>query len=131
MTASSTGIRKPDGRCLLDARAGVASCDDVEMILEQAHLDVIPGQEAAFEAAFAEAKLVISAMPGFRSLRLSRCVERSNRYLLLVEWRRLEDHTEGFRRSPEYESWRALLHHFYDPFPVVEHYEDIESLGSR
>jgi heme-degrading monooxygenase HmoA len=100
------------------------------MILEQAHLDVIPTQESAFEAAFAEAKLVISAMPGFRSLRLSRCVERSNRYLLLVEWRRLEDHTEGFRRSPEYESWRALLHHFYDPFPVVEHYEDIESLGS-
>jgi heme-degrading monooxygenase HmoA len=101
------------------------------MILEQAHLDVIPGQEAAFEAAFAQAKLIISAMPGFRSLRLSRCVERPNRYLLLVEWHRLEDHTEGSRRSPEYESWRSLLHHFYDPFPVVEHYEEIESLGGR
>jgi hypothetical protein len=74
---------------------GVASCDDVEMILEQAHLDVIPSQEAAFEAAFAEAKLVISAMPGFRSLRLSRCVERSNRYLLLVEWRRLRGPHRG------------------------------------
>jgi heme-degrading monooxygenase HmoA len=101
------------------------------MILEQAHLDVIPDQEAAFEAAFDEAKLIISAMPGFRTLRLSRCVERPNRYLLLVEWRRLEDHTEGFRRSSQYESWRALLHHFYDPFPVVEHYEEIESLGRR
>jgi heme-degrading monooxygenase HmoA len=70
-------------------------------------------------------------MPGFRSLRLSRCVERPNRYLLLVEWRRLEDHTEGFRNSPEYESWRVLLHHFYDPFPVVEHYEDIASITGR
>lgn len=100
------------------------------MVLEQAHLDVIPGQEAAFEAAFSEAKLIISAMPGFRTLRLSRCVERPNRYLLLVEWRRLEDHTEGFRRSPEYGAWRALLHHFYDPFPVVEHYEDIESMAA-
>jgi len=67
-------------------------------------------------------------MPGFRSLRLSRCVERPSRYLLLVEWRELEDHTEGFRGSPEYEAWRALLHHFYDPFPTVEHYEDIECL---
>jgi heme-degrading monooxygenase HmoA len=110
---------------------GVASCDDIEMILEQAHLDVIPNQEAAFEAAFDEAKLIISAMPGFRSLRLSRCIERPSRYLLLVEWRRLDDHTEGFRRSPEYKSWRALLHHFYDPFPAVEHYEDIENLGGR
>jgi heme-degrading monooxygenase HmoA len=105
------------------------SCDDVRVILEQAHLDVIPGQEAAFEAAFAEATPVISAMPGFRSLQLRRCVERPNRYLLLVEWRRLDDHTEGFRRSPEYESWRSLLHHFYDPFPVVEHYEEIDNLG--
>jgi heme-degrading monooxygenase HmoA len=101
------------------------------MILEQAHLDVIPGREAAFEAAFDHAKLIVSAMPGFRSLRLSRCIERPNRYLLLVEWDQIEDHTEGFRRSPEYESWRALLHHFYDPFPVVEHYEDVESLGGR
>lgn len=101
----------------------------IAMILEQAHLDVIPGQEAAFEAAFRQAKLIISAMPGFCSLRLSRCVERPSRYLLLVEWRRLEDHTEGFRHSADYLSWRALLHHFYDPFPVVEHYEGIDSVG--
>ena len=65
----------------------------------------------------------IASMAGFRSLRLSRCVEQPNRYLLLVEWDRLEDHTEGFRGSPEYKQWRALLHHFYDPFPTVEHYK--------
>jgi heme-degrading monooxygenase HmoA len=45
-----------------------------------------------------------------------------SRYLLLVSWERLEDHTEGFRKSPEYEEWRRLLHHFYDPFPTVEHF---------
>jgi heme-degrading monooxygenase HmoA len=39
-----------------------------------------------------------------------------------VRWETLEDHTEGFRGSAEYQRWRALLHHFYDPFPVVEHY---------
>ena len=93
------------------------------MILEHAHLDVVPGRESAFEAAFAEATHIISSMPGFRSLRLGRCVERPNRYLLLVEWDSLEAHTEGFRGSPEYQEWRRLLHHFYDPFPTVEHYE--------
>jgi heme-degrading monooxygenase HmoA len=98
------------------------------MILEQAPLDVIAGQEAAFEAAFSEAKAIIAASPGFRSLRLLRGLERPSRYLLLVEWERLEDHTEGFRGSPPYERWRQLLHHFYDPFPTVEHYGAVTSI---
>jgi heme-degrading monooxygenase HmoA len=92
------------------------------VILEHALLPVRPGQEADFERAFATARDIISAVPGFRNLTLSRCLERPGVYLLLVEWDRLEDHTEGFRGSPAYEDWRALLHHFYDPFPVVEHY---------
>lgn len=95
------------------------------MILEHAVLDVVPGQEAAFEAAFAEARPIIAASPGFLSLRLERCVERPSRYLLLVEWETLTDHTEGFRRSAGYERWRALLHRFYDPFPEVEHFEAV------
>jgi heme-degrading monooxygenase HmoA len=101
------------------------------MILEHAPLDVKPGQEAAFEAAFAEAKKIISSRPGFLSLRLERCVERRNRYLLLVEWKTLEDHTVGFRQSAEYQKWRALLHHFYDPFPTVEHYEGVTAIDGR
>ncbi|GAC1305347.1 MAG: antibiotic biosynthesis monooxygenase [Acidimicrobiales bacterium] len=96
------------------------------MILEQAVLDVRPGREAAFEVAFAEARAIIAAVPGCRSVRLLRCVEQDSRYLLLVEWDRLEDHTEGFRGSPEYGQWKALLHHFYDPFPVVEHYRFVQ-----
>ncbi len=62
-------------------------------------------------------------MPGFRALRLNRCLEHRSRYLLLVEWDRLEDHTEGFRGSPVYETWKQRLHHFYVPFPGVEHFE--------
>lgn len=92
------------------------------MITEQAILDVRSGQERGFESDFSEAKALIASMPGFESLQLHRCIERSNRYLLLVGWRSLEDHTEGFRRSSEYEEWRRLLHHYYDPFPTVEHY---------
>ena len=95
------------------------------MILEVATLQVRPGQSAAFESAFAEARRYISAMPGFISLRLEKCVEVPDKYLLLVEWEKLEDHTIGFRQSPEYQEWKRLLHHFYDPFPVVEHYAGV------
>lgn len=97
------------------------------MVLEHAVLDVIPGREEEFEAAFAEARKIISASKGFRSLRLSRCMETGSRYLLLVEWDTLADHTEGFRGSAAYEDWRRLLHHFYDPFPAVEHYAEISA----
>jgi heme-degrading monooxygenase HmoA len=96
--------------------------NDVAMILEHAVLDVIPGQEDSFEQAFQKARPIISSVPGFHSLRLSQCVERPNRYLFLVEWERLEDHMEGFRGSDQYDEWRHLLHHFYDPFPLVEHF---------
>jgi heme-degrading monooxygenase HmoA len=96
-----------------------------QMIREHAILDVIPGEEARFELAFAEAKSIIASMPGFRSLTLDRGIEQPTRYLLLVEWDRLEDHTEGFRGSPEYARWKALLHHFYDPFPTVDHYAPV------
>lgn len=94
------------------------------MILESALLDVLPGREDDFLAAFAEAEPLISVQRGFRSLRLRRCLDegRRSRFLLQVEWETLADHTEGFRRSPEYRRWRELLHHFYEPFPEVEHY---------
>lgn len=92
------------------------------MVLEVAILDVRPGESDAFEAAFREAQQIIAASPGYRSHELRSCVERKHRYLLLVSWDTLESHTEGFRGSPAYQRWRELLHHFYDPFPVVEHY---------
>jgi heme-degrading monooxygenase HmoA len=92
------------------------------MILELAVLDVRPGQEREFEAAFAQASPIIASMPGYVSHELQRCIETSNRYVLLVKWTSLEAHTVGFRDSSEYQRWRQLLHHFYDPFPSVEHY---------
>lgn len=93
------------------------------MILEVAILTVRPGQGAAFEQAMTSARPLIAATPGFRSIELRPCVETPGRYLLLVTWDTLEDHTVGFRQSARYEQWRALLHGFYDPFPIVEHYE--------
>ena len=95
------------------------------MILETAMLDVRSGQEAEFERAFIPASAIISSMPGYVSHELHRCIEHPSRYLLLVRWERLEDHTVGFRGSPEYQEWKGLLHHFYDPFPTVEHFTRI------
>ncbi len=95
------------------------------MILESAPLQVRPGQEADFEAAFLRAQAIIASMPGYRSHELQRCLERPGHYLLLVRWRSLEDHEQGFRKSAGYQQWKALLHHFYDPFPVVLHYEPV------
>ncbi|MGL5811849.1 MAG: antibiotic biosynthesis monooxygenase family protein [Aeromonas sp.] len=95
------------------------------MILEVAPLQVIPGQSAAFEQAFAKAQRIISAMPGYAGHQLQRSLTDPHRYLLLVNWQRLEDHTQGFRGSPQYQEWKALLHHFYDPFPTVEHFQAV------
>ena len=95
------------------------------MILEVAVLNVKEGLEAEFEQSFAIAQRIISSMEGYISHELKRCIENSRRYLLLVTWRTLEDHTLGFRGSNEYQEWKALLHHYYDPFPTVEHYEPV------
>ena len=92
------------------------------MILEVAILNVIPGHEPAFEAACRRAILILTGTSGYISHELRRSVEHENRYILLVQWQTLEDHTVGFRGSPQYQEWKALLHHFYDPFPTVEHY---------
>jgi len=95
------------------------------MILEVAILNVIAGRESEFEAAFRRAQAIISSMQGYRSHELRRCIETTARYLLLVYWDRLEDHTIGFRGSPEYQEWKRLLHRYYDPFPLVEHYSAV------
>ena len=95
------------------------------MVLEHALLDVISGLEVEFEEAFSRARDVISKSPGFISLKIVRGIERPSSYLLLVEWESLEDHTIGFRQSARYAEWRELLHHFYDPFPVVEHFAPV------
>jgi heme-degrading monooxygenase HmoA len=95
------------------------------VILEVAVLDVKPGQEADFEAAFGNAQQIIASMPGYVSHQLQRCLESPYRYLLLVNWETLEHHTVGFRGSEQYQQWRQLLHHFYDPFPEVEHYSAV------
>jgi heme-degrading monooxygenase HmoA len=95
------------------------------MILEVAPLQVRASQAGEFEVAFLEAQRIISSMPGYVAHELQRCIERPSEYVLLVRWQSLEAHEVGFRKSPEYQEWKQLLHHFYEPFPVVSHYEAV------
>jgi heme-degrading monooxygenase HmoA len=98
------------------------------VILEAAPLQVRPGQSQAFESAFREAQSIISSMPGYVSHELQRCLEREGQYLLLVRWESVAAHEEGFRKSPGYQRWRELLHHFYEPFPTVLHFEVVDGV---
>lgn len=108
---------------------GGADQGRVTVILELAVLQVRPGMSRDFEAAFSEAERIISSMAGYQGHELHRCLERQGQYVLLVRWDSVEAHEEGFRKSAQYQEWKRLLHHFYDPFPTVLHYERVAGLS--
>lgn len=95
------------------------------MILEAVMLRIKLGLEQEFEIAFREASSIISSREGYLSHDLHRCHEVKGKYLLLVQWQTIEAHTIGFREAPEYQVWKKLLHHFYEPMPTVEHFEQV------
>jgi heme-degrading monooxygenase HmoA len=94
------------------------------MVIEHALLSVRAGAEVAFEAAMRQARPLIAASPGFCSIEVRPAAEVPGRYLLLVQWDQISDHRDGFRQSDRYQQWRALLHPFYDPMPVVDYFGD-------
>jgi heme-degrading monooxygenase HmoA len=99
------------------------------MVLEVAQLQVKAGEEAAFEDAMRRAAPVIAAAAGYAGHTLERCVETQGRYLLLVRWETLEAHTVGFRGSPAFAEWRAIISPYFASAPLVEHYEEVLKFG--
>lgn len=95
------------------------------MILEVAVLNVKEGLQEQFEKDFVLAAQYISSINGYKGHSLKRCIEKENQYILLVNWQDLQSHETGFRKSPEYLQWKKLLHGYYEPFPIIEHYEDV------
>ena len=93
------------------------------MILEAVILHIKAGESNAFEKAFTQAVPLVQSIDGYISHELQRCLEQQDQYLLLIRWQTLQAHTQGFRLSPQYKKWKALLHHFYEPFPEVLHYQ--------
>jgi len=94
------------------------------MILEIADIRIQPGQNAAFEAAIAQGLGdVISKAKGFKGFKGNRSIESPERYVLQIFWETLEDHTVGFRGSPAFAAWRAVVGPFFAAPPMVEHFE--------
>jgi heme-degrading monooxygenase HmoA len=102
---------------------------EASMVLEIADLRVRSGQSRAFEAAFADAQRIIASAPGDLGHELQRCLETDDRYVLLVRWTSVDDHESGFRGAVAYHDGKRLLHHFYDPFPTVLHFERVAGAG--
>ena len=93
------------------------------MVLELATIDIKQGTNADFETHLAQAQFVINKSEGYISHEFQKCIERDNRYILLIKWASLTAHTEGFRGSELFKEWRALIGPFFEHPPVVEHYE--------
>ena len=94
------------------------------MILELADIRIHPGQNAAFEEAIARGlETVIHNAKGFQGYKVNRGVESTERYVLQVFWDTVEDHTVGFRLSPAFADWRAIVGPFFASAPTVEHFE--------
>jgi heme-degrading monooxygenase HmoA len=94
------------------------------MILEIADIRIKPGKQAEFEAAIEQgAKEVISSAKGFQGYKINKGVESPDRYVLMIYWRTLENHTVDFRQSPAFQEWRALVGPYFAGPPVVEHFE--------
>lgn len=93
------------------------------MILEVADIRIAPGQQAAFDEAIQRGlSTVVSRASGFRGWKVNRCVESPERYLLMIFWDTLEDHTVGFRQGPLFPQWRAIVGPFFAQPPQVEHF---------
>lgn len=93
------------------------------MILEVADITITPGRQAEFDRAILHGlDTVVSRARGFRGYKVNKGVESPERYLLMIFWDTLEDHTVGFREGPLFAEWRAIVGPFFAAPPVVEHF---------
>jgi heme-degrading monooxygenase HmoA len=95
------------------------------MVLEVAQIEVLPGQEDAFAAAYAKGRELVAETPGCRSVRMTRGIETPSRFVLLVEWDSVEAHEVNFRRAERFGQWRALIGPYFAQPPMVEHFTDL------
>lgn len=95
------------------------------MILEVALIDLRPGTEEAFAAAYRTGRPILAGTPGCRSVRMTHGIESPSRFVLLVEWDSVEAHLENFRATDRYVQWRGLIGQYFAQPPLVEHFLDV------
>ncbi|MGH9096689.1 MAG: antibiotic biosynthesis monooxygenase family protein [Acidimicrobiales bacterium] len=98
------------------------------MVLEHAVINIRPGANQEFEAALGEARAVVAESDGFVSLQLHRGIEAPDQYVLLIQWKTLEDHIVGFRQSERFARWRAFIGPYFQSPPEVIHLAAVEGL---
>lgn len=94
------------------------------MVLEVADIDIVPGSEEQFLAAYRGVRDVLAGTPGCRSVRMTRGVETPHRFVLLVEWDDVDAHNDNFRGTDRFTTWRAAIGPFFAHPPRVEHFAD-------
>jgi heme-degrading monooxygenase HmoA len=95
------------------------------MVLEVALIDVTPGQEEKFVAAYRTAVALLAGVEGLRSYRMTHGIETPSRFVLLVEWNSVEAHEQNFRATDKYVQWRAAIGPYFANPPRVEHFVDV------
>jgi heme-degrading monooxygenase HmoA len=96
------------------------------MVLEVADIEVRPGEEEKFVAAYRTVRDVLVGTPGCRTVRMTRGIESSSRFVLLVEWDDVAAHEENFRGTERFLAWRAAIGPFFAAPPHVEHVQDVD-----
>jgi heme-degrading monooxygenase HmoA len=93
------------------------------MILELADIRIQPGKQAEFDAAIQRGlDHVISKAKGFQGYKVNKGIESPERYVLMIFWETLENHTVDFRESPAFQEWRGIVGPYFASMPVVEHF---------
>jgi heme-degrading monooxygenase HmoA len=93
------------------------------MILEVADIRIHPGQQAEFDAAIQHGiATVATKAKGFRGFKVQKGIDSPERYLLMIQWETLENHTVDFRGGPLFAQWRAIVGPFFAAPPTVEHF---------
>lgn len=99
------------------------------MIVEVVKWDIVPNKEEEFEKAFTKAQEILTKSAGYKSHQFQKCIEKENRYILIVEWASLDDHVNGFQKSASYEEYRSMLKPYYQPGATMEHYKIVHENG--
>lgn len=96
------------------------------MVLEVADIEVRPGAENEFAAAYRGVRDVLATTPGCRSVRMTRGIESPSRFVLLVEWDSVAAHEKNFRATDRFTAWRDAIGGFFAGPPRVEHVADLD-----
>jgi heme-degrading monooxygenase HmoA len=93
------------------------------MILELADIRIHSGRQSEFDTAIVRGvEQVISKAKGFRGYKVNKGIESPERYVLMIFWETLENHTVDFRESPAFLEWRGIVGSYFAVAPTVEHF---------